>query len=917
MKLVIVESPAKAKTIGRFLGKGYTVAASFGHVRDLPSSAEEIPAELKGEKWARMAVDVDRGFQPIYVVPATSRKHIAELKKLIKDADEVILATDEDREGESISWHLLEVLKPKVPVKRIAFHEITNEAISEALANPRDLNQELVKAQESRRVLDRLFGYSLSPVLWKKVRPKLSAGRVQSVAVRLVVEREEERRRFKRAKYYSIDAHLKGGDIEFDATLVEVDGKKPATGKDFDAETGHLTKESSGGVIWLDAALSKRIADELDKNLPWRVAVVEQKEAKQKPYPPFMTSSLQQAASAILGFSPRKTMQIAQKLYEGIDLGSGEREGVITYMRTDSLTLSKKALAEAAQYIEQRFGKENLCVRAYNTKSKNAQEAHEAIRPTHITRAPDSLRGRLSDDELALYRIIWNRTIASQMAEAELLRTRVDFEAKAGGGKAVMRATGSVVKFPGYLQVADTSQQDTVLPPVKEGDEVARGGRGIQLSTIAPEEHETQPPARYTEASLIKRLEDEGIGRPSTYAPTVSTIEARGYVERRGKALVPSFLAVAVTKLLRDHFPEYVDIGFTAQMEDALDNISNGDQDPLTFLEGFYRGHGKFGHGLEPQIAAELPKIEFPAIPLGEDPKSKEPIVVRIGRNAPYLQRGAGGDGNTAPVPMDATFEELNIEHALDLFEQRAKGDEPIGKHPETGEPIYLLVGPYGPYVQLGEVTEDKKKKPKRASLPKGMKPDAVDIPTAVRLLSIPRDLGGHPETGAAIVATVGRFGPYIKCGDDSRSLRGDDDVYTVTRERALELLAQPKMGRGGKKVIATLGDDAETGKPIQVCEGKYGPYITNGDKNAKVPKDVEPAAVTLEQAKEALAAAPAKSTGKRKFPAKTKAAAKPKSRAKKKPAAKGKSKAKPKAKPAAPDAAARSVPRPPAPPVS
>ncbi len=883
MKLVIVESPAKAKTIGRFLGKGYKVAASFGHVRDLPSSAEEIPEEYKGKDWARMAVDVDRGFTPIYIVPPSSRKHIAELRKLMKDVDEVVLATDEDREGESISWHLLEVLKPKVPVKRIAFHEITQEAIKEALASPRDLNQELVKAQESRRVLDRLFGYSLSPVLWKKVRPKLSAGRVQSVAVRLVVEREEERRRFKKAEYFSIEAHLKGGEAQFDASLVSYDDKRIVEGKDFDPETGQLTHtgKKAAEVVWLDKAKAEQLSQALEKGLPWTVSLVEQKETRQRPYPPFMTSTLQQAASAILGFSPRKTMQVAQKLYEGVDFGGGEREGVITYMRTDSLTLSTKALAEAEKVIQSKYGeKYHDGFRFYSTKQKNAQEAHEAIRPTHLSRTPESFKGELNDDEMALYRIIWNRTIASQMTDAQLLKTRVEFDAMADGKKAVLRANGSVVVFPGYLRVADVSQKDNELPPVKEGQKVGKG-EAIQLAGIDAESHETEPPARYTEASLIKRLEEEGIGRPSTYAPTISTIEARGYVERRGTALVPTYLAVAVIQLLRDHFPEYVDIGFTARMEDALDDIANGDQDSLVFLKEFYRGGGeKFGHGLEPQIAHELPKIEFPAIPLGNDPKTKAPIVVRIGRNAPYLQRGEGGDGNTAPVPAESTFEDLSVERALDLFEQRAKGDEPIGKHPETGEAIYVLLGPYGPYVQLGEVTEDKKKKPKRASLPKGMNPGQVDIPTALKLLSIPRDLGTHPDTGATIVATVGRFGPYIKCGDDSRSLKKDDDVYTVTRERALDLLAQPKAAsRRGKKVLLTL-KDPESGKTIEVCEGKWGPYITDGEKNAKAPKDVEPTAITFEQAKAALAEAPGKagkSSGRRKAPAKSKAAPKAK----------------------------------------
>ncbi len=890
MKLVIVESPAKAKTIGRFLGKEYMVMASYGHIRDLPSSASEIPAAVKSKPWARLAVDTENGFTPVYVVPKDSKPRIAELKKALKEADEVVLATDEDREGESISWHLLETLNPKVPVKRIAFHEITQSAIDEALASPREVNDDLVRAQESRRVLDRLFGYELSPVLWKKVAPKLSAGRVQSVAVRLVVEREEERRAFRASDYWSVEAALKADGIEFSAGLVEWEGRRPATGKDFDAATGALKDDpkTQSDVVHLTEPSAKSLADALKGGLPWHVARVEQKKTTQRPAPPFITSTLQQAASSLLNMSPRKTMQVAQSLYEGVDLGGGEREGVITYMRTDSLTLSEKALAEAGQYIKKNFGEDYYKgPRQYTTKSKNAQEAHEAIRPTHVDRTPEQMDQYLDGDQLALYRLIWNRTMASQMAEAVLLKTTVDFEATAASKSVVLRANGSVVAFPGYLRVADTAQRDTELPHLEEGQQVTAQGSqspGPKLVDIAANSHRTQPPARYTEASLVQRLEEEGIGRPSTYAPTVSTIQARGYVERRGKALVPTFLAIAVIKLLRQHFEEYVDLGFTARMEDALDDISNGKLNWVDFLAAFYRGEGKYGHGLVQQIERELPGMEYPTIPLGEDPDSKQPIFVRVGRTSPFIQRGEGGPENTVTIPMDVTYEELTVDKALELLKHKEKSNEALGKHPDTGEPIFALLGPYGPYVQLGEKTETNKK-PKRASLPKGTSLDQVDLKLALKLLSLPRELGKHPENGELVTTAIGRFGPFVKWGDEFRSLEAGDDVYTITFERALELLSQPKKSRRAtKKVIATLGDDADTGKPIEVCEGRYGPFVTNGKVNASLPKDVDPAAFTLDQAKDLLANAAAKKPAKRK--AKPKAKTKAKAKAKRKPKA-------------------------------
>ncbi|MGC9328636.1 MAG: type I DNA topoisomerase, partial [Candidatus Hinthialibacter sp.] len=790
-----------------------------------------------------------------------------------------ILATDEDREGESISWHLLEILKPKIPVKRIAFHEITKEAIEAALASPREVNQDLVRAQECRRVLDRLYGYSLSPLLWKKVRPKLSAGRVQSVSVRLIVEREEERKAFQVAKYWSIDAVLQANDLDFPASLINFDGKRPADGKDFDDKTGALKKDviEKNNVFHILEEDAQQLAHNLKENLPWQVSSVEQKKIRQRPAPPFITSTLQQAASSILNMPPRITMQIAQRLYEGVDLGSGDREGLITYMRTDSFTLSEKALGECGQYIKQKFGAEyHTGPRRYTAKSKNAQEAHEAIRPTHISQArtPDSLKPYLGKEEWALYRLIWNRTLASQMSDAELLKTSIDFEAFLNGKKAVLRSNGSVVSFDGYLKIADVQQKDTELPPIQQGQRVGQN-EDISLLKIEHKEHQTQPPSRYTEASLIQRLEEEGIGRPSTYAPTITTIQQRGYVQRIGKALAPTFLAVAVNSILRKHFTEYVDLDFTARMEDALDDISNGRQDSTDFLSAFYHGNGKFGHGLAPQIEKEFPHIDYPTIPLGRDPETNEPVIVRIGKTSPYIQKGDGGSDNTAPVPHTTNFEEMSLEKALDLLNHKAKFNEAIGRHPDTGENIYAQIGPYGPYVQLDEVTEENKK-PKRASLPKGMNLEDVTLERAVQLLSLPRELGVHPENGEMVTASIGRFGPYVKCGGEFRSLGKEDDVYTVELSRALELFAQPKRSRRQTKtVLKTLGQHPESKKPIELCDGRYGPFVTDGEVNASIPKTADPESVTLEQALELIENAPKKKRSARKTAIKKTAAKK------------------------------------------
>src|SRR5918993_936105 len=641
--LVIVESPAKARTLARFLGNKYRVEASYGHIRDLPESAAEVPAEIKGKPWGRMGVDTDGDFTPYYVVPADKKKNVTALKAAMKDASELILATDPDREGESISWHLKELLKPKVKVRRIVFHEITEEAVNAALADSHDVDENLVRAQESRRILDRLYGYTLSPVLWKKVQTGLSAGRVQSVAVRVIVEREEERIAFRAASYWDLEAKLRGGAMEFTATLAKVAGQRVATGKDFDSK-GVL---ESNTVRLLGEKDAQSLRETLMRRLPWSVTSVEEKPFNKRPSPPFTTSTLQQEANRKLGFSSERTMQIAQRLFQGMDLGGGDLEGLISYHRTDSTTLSSKALAEAGVAVKELYGAEYHHQRQYQTKVRNAQEAHEAIRPTHFDRTPASLEKILETDELRLYELIWKRAVASQMADARMLRTTVEITGETtDGGPATFTASGKAIEFPGYLRAyvegsddpsAELADQDTVLPKLAVGDQVwppDKMDKELILLGLDAKGHETSPPARYTEASLVKRLEEEGIGRPSTYAPTVATIQRRGYVSRQGKALVPSFTAFAVTRLLREHFGDYVDIGFTAEMEEVLDKISNGEKDWIDFIREFYRGDGKH-HGLENLVEDRGQEIAYPIIEVCEDPESGKLIRVRIGRYGP------------------------------------------------------------------------------------------------------------------------------------------------------------------------------------------------------------------------------------------------------------------------------------------
>ena len=859
MKLVIVESPAKARTIERFLGAGFSVAASYGHVRDLPRSAREVPGAVREKAWSSLGVDTENGFKPVYVVPAEAKKHLSELSRLLRNADEVLLATDEDREGEAISWHLVEVLKPRVPVRRVAFHEITSRAVREAIAAPREMNLRLVRAQETRRVLDRLYGYSLSPVLWRKVRTKLSAGRVQSVALRLIVDREEARMRFKAAEYWRVRAALAAGDLEFAAVLRGVDGRRIATSKDFDPDTGRLKAGSRARVLSKEDA--ERIASGALAAVPWRVGVVERKSSRQRPAPPFTTSTLQQAASRRLRMSPRRTMRAAQRLYEGMDLGVVEREGLITYMRTDSVTLSQKALSEAADYIRKSFGPEyHDGARRYRTKSKVAQEAHEAIRPTRIARSPESVASLLGDDELAVYRLVWSRAVASQMADARIDRASVELVATFAGADHAFHSSGSTMRFPGFLKVYGDRRKDQLLPPLEKGDEVHREGNGrgapakgrrtpgAVLRGAEPESGETKPPPRYTEASLVKKLEEEGIGRPSTYTPTISTIQDRDYVRKRAGALVPTYVGMAVTHLLRDHFGQYVDIGFTARMEDSLDGIARGEKDSRRFLDVFFNGE-KDRPGLQNKIQDALPGIAFPSVSLGADPESGERISVRIGRNSVYAERGEGERRARATVPDDVLIDELTVERASELLASRERGEESLGTDPETGKSVLLRSGPYGPYIQLGQPP-----KPKRVSVPKGVDPSSVDLEYALKLLSLPRLVGLDPESGDEVRVGLGRYGPYAVSAGKYCSLASPEQLFTLTLEEALARLADAKRkGRRGT-VLASLGEHPDTGGAVVVRKGRYGPYVTDGKVNASVPKGRDPAGVTLSEAVEMLA---------------------------------------------------------------
>jgi DNA topoisomerase-1 len=867
-RLVIVESPAKAKTIAGYLGSGFEVEASVGHIRDLPTPSE-LPAEEKKGRFGKFAVDVNADFEPFYVVDADKKKKVAELKRALKQADELFLATDEDREGEAIAWHLLQVLDPKVPVRRMVFHEITRDAIREAVEQTRELDQSLVDAQETRRILDRLYGYEVSPVLWRKVRQGLSAGRVQSVATRLVVERERERIAFRTAEYWDIEATLEkpgGASAPFDARLVQVDGKRVATGRDFGSDGLPLSRFDG---VHLDEAGARGLAAAL-QGVDLTVRSVEDKPYTRRPAAPFMTSTLQQEASRKLRLTAQTAMRLAQRLYEN---------GHITYMRTDSTTLSESALNAARTQAREIYGAEYVpdVPRRYERKVKNAQEAHEAIRPSGDSfRTPGQLAAELSRDELALYDLIWKRTVASQMADARGQTVTVRIGATPGEGHpatdAEFSTSGTVITFRGFLAAYEEGRDEDAP---KDGDtrerrlpQMAAGDR-LDVLSLEPDGHATSPPSRYTEPTLVRALEERGIGRPSTYASILGTIIDRGYVFKRGSALVPSWLAFATIGLLEKHFGSLVDYGFTAEMEEDLDRIAGGQEQRVAWLRRFYFGEGNGGPGLHELVSGfgDIDAREVNSIPIGDG------IVLRVGRYGPYVQRGADGDETSqrASVPEDMPPDELTVEKAEELL-AAPSGDRDLGTHPESGLPVVAKAGRYGPYV-TEVLPEDAPKgaKPRTGSLLATMSLDTVTLEDALRLLSLPRVVGVDPESGDEITAQNGRYGPYLKKGSDSRSLETEEQMFDFTLDQALAIYAQPKQ-RGSRAAAAPLrelGDDPTSGKPIVVKEGRFGAYVTDGETNATLRKADSVESVTVERAAELLAEKRAKGPAPKKRAAK------------------------------------------------
>ncbi len=844
--LVIVESPAKAKTIAGYLGPGYVVESSVGHVRDLPNDASEIPAAYQGEPWARLGIDVDNDFKPLYVLSGRGKDVVKRLKALLKDASELYLATDEDREGEAIAWHLSEVLNPRVPVKRMVFHEITAAAIRRAVEDTRDLNMPLVDAQETRRLLDRLYGFEVSPVLWRRIKPKLSAGRVQSVATRMTVERERERMKFRAAGWWDLDAALAKGDSAVNAGLVALDGKRLATGKDFTQE-GAL--KPAADVVRLGEADASGLAGRLADSA-FTVRSVEEKPYRRSPYAPFMTSTLQQEAGRQMRFDSKRTMQVAQRLYEN---------GFITYMRTDSTSLSPAAVAAARRQASQLYGSQYVPdqPRQYARKVKNAQEAHEAIRPAGDDfRMPDQVAGQLGADERRLYELIWKRTVASQMADAVGNTVQVRIGAESSTGEDAEFATsGKVITFPGFFRayVEGSDDPDAVLEDREVRLPALAVGEALDLRSLEPKSHTTQPPARFTEASLVKALEDKGVGRPSTYASIISTIQAREYVWKRGQALVPTFTAFAVVNLLEQHFAHLVDYDFTAKLEDELDGIAAKRQERVPWLSKFYFGGDT--PGLKALVADRLDQIdprEINSIPIGADEEGRE-IVVRVGRYGPYLQRGE----DRASVPDELAPDEITIEKAGELLDAPS-GDRELGTDPATGLAVVVKAGRYGPYVQLGAIegTGAKAAKPPTASLFKTMTPEAVTLEDALRLLTLPRVVGVDPTGDEEIVALNGRYGPYLRKGTDSRSLDSEEQLFSVTLDEALVIYAQPKTRRGQTAAapLRELGNDPATGTPMVIKDGRFGPYITEGTVNVTVPRGEAVEDITPERAAELLA---------------------------------------------------------------
>ncbi|ORA10687.1 type I DNA topoisomerase [Mycobacterium asiaticum] len=883
-RLVIVESPTKARKLAGYLGSNYIVESSRGHIRDLPRAAADVPAKFKSEPWARLGVNVDADFEPLYIISPEKKSTVTELKGLLKDVDELYLATDGDREGEAIAWHLMETLKPRVPVKRMVFHEITEPAILEAAQNPRDLDIDLVDAQETRRILDRLYGYEVSPVLWKKVAPKLSAGRVQSVATRIIVQRERDRMAFRSASYWDILARLDASVSDpsaqpptFAARLTNVDGLRVATGRDFDS-LGQLRKADE--VIVLDEAGATGIAAGL-RGAQLAVASVEEKPYTRRPYPPFMTSTLQQEAGRKLRFSSERTMSIAQRLYEN---------GYITYMRTDSTTLSASAINAARNQARQLYGDEYVSPspRQYTRKVKNAQEAHEAIRPAGETFAtPDGVRRELDGDEFRLYELIWQRTVASQMADARGTTLSLRINGQSNGRDVVFSASGRTITFAGFLKAyvetvdelagGEADDAESRLPQLTQGQR-------LDAIELTPDGHSTNPPARYTEASLVKALEELGIGRPSTYSSIIKTIQDRGYVHKKGSALVPSWVAFAVTGLLEQHFGRLVDYDFTAAMEDELDAIASGNERRTNWLNNFYFGgeHGVADSvarsgGLKKLVGINLEGIdarEVNSIKLFDDAQGR-PVYVRVGKNGPYLERTVTGD-NGEPTPQRAnlndslTPDELTLEVAEELFATPQEG-RVLGVDPATGHEIVAKDGRYGPYVTevLPEPPADPSAEPaKKGKKPTGPKPrtgsllrsmdlQTVTLEDALKLLSLPRVVGVDPATGEEITAQNGRYGPYLKRGTDSRSLQNEDQMFTITLEEALKIYSEPK--RSGRQAASApplreLGTDPASGKPMVIKDGRFGPYVTDGETNASLRKGDDVLSITDERASELLA---------------------------------------------------------------
>lgn len=850
-KLVIVESPAKARKIGSFLGDEYVVEASVGHIRDLPQRAADIPKEFKKFAWAKEGVNIEEEFAPLYVINPDKKSKVAELKELMKDADELILATDEDREGEAIAWHLIEVLRPKIPVRRMVFHEITKDAIQKAAKETRDLDYRLVDAQETRRVLDRLYGYRLSPVLWKKVMPRISAGRVQSVATRLIVERERERMAFISSSWWDLAAACESG---FSARLLSLNGKRVAATNDFDANGG-IKDKSAANILLLDEAAARELVQSLQGQSLF-VKSLEESPRTERPKPPFTTSTMQQDAGSRLGWGAQLTMRIAQRLYEN---------GYITYMRTDSVTLSASSITAARSSAQALYGKEFVPAtpRVYEGKTKNAQEAHEAIRPAGESfRTPGELAPELSRDEFALYDLIWKRTIASQMSDAKKQQMRVDFDVKTKtGDDAIFRANGSVITFAGFLAAyedivedkSDVEDTDRRLPAMSVGEK-------IKVNEYSCEGHETKPPARYTEPTLVKKLEELGIGRPSTFASIMQTIQDRGYVAKRGRALVPTFLAFSVTGLLEQHFTKLIDYEFTASMEEDLDRIANGEEERVAWLTKFFYGTEN-NPGLA-DLSADLGAIDAQAI---NTMKMGEDIEIRVGRFGAYLQQGQGDDRKFANIPEQMAPDELTLPVAIELL-AKPSGERKLGVDPETGLEVIAKSGRFGAYitevfpeeiVEEGAKKKRKKKdvpKPKTASLLSTMSLDTVNLSDALRLLSLPRTLGIYQDD--VITVQNGRYGPYMKHGTDSRTLTSEDQLFSIGLEEAIEIYKQPKVRRRGvaKPPLKELGKDPQTEREVIVKDGRFGVFVTDGETNATLRRGDAVELLTLERALELLA---------------------------------------------------------------